>query len=128
MLMLCGIYRLEYPPKHKIQAKKSISKWNRGMEELDEDILFDDVQPENGGVSGSGGTMSKGIPSLKSLCEKVAIEYLLEPKNAVQLLEIADSMEAKELKKHCEVCYDALKCCGLAILLLHCLIPPIAMP
>jgi hypothetical protein len=33
------------------------------MEELDEDILFDDVQPENGGVSGSGDMMS----SLKML-------------------------------------------------------------
>nr|CAB3452005.1 unnamed protein product [Digitaria exilis] len=51
---------------------------------------------------GSNGEMSKTIPSLKSLCEKVAVEYLLEPKNAIQLLEVADSLEAKELKKHCE--------------------------
>jgi hypothetical protein len=27
----------------------------------------------------------------------------MEPKNAIQLLEVADSLEAKELKKHCEV-------------------------
>jgi inhibitor of Bruton tyrosine kinase len=121
MLVLSSMYHPEYPPKPKIQSKKSIFG---GMEELDEDILFDDVQPESG-VSGCSGTMSKGIPSLKSLCEKVAIEYLMEPKNAVQLLEVADSLEAKELKKHCEVCYNALLCYGLAILLLHSLISPI---
>jgi inhibitor of Bruton tyrosine kinase len=124
MLVLSSIYHPEYPPKPKIKSKKSISEWNGGMEELDEDILFDDVRPESG-VSGCSSTMSKGIPSLKSLCEKVAIEYLMEPKNAVQLLEVADSLEAKELKKHCEVCYDALLCYGLAILLLHSLISPI---
>lgn len=114
MLVLSSIYHPEYPPKPKIEAKKSISGWNGGMEELDEDILFDDVRSESG-VAGSSGTLSKGIPSLKSLCEKVAIEYLMEPRNAIQLLEVADSLEAKELKKHCEVCYDALVCCGLAI-------------
>ncbi|TVU41524.1 hypothetical protein EJB05_15052 [Eragrostis curvula] len=101
MLVLSSIYHPEYPPKPKVEAKKSMSEWNGGMEELDEDILFDDVRPESG-VSGSSGTLSKGVPSLKSLCEKVAIEYLLEPRNAIQLLEVADSLEAKELKKHCE--------------------------
>ncbi|CAN6181353.1 unnamed protein product [Urochloa humidicola] len=101
MLMLSSIYHPEYPPKPKIQSTKSMSEWNSGMEELDEDILFDDVQPDSG-LSGSSGEMNKGIPSLKSLCEKVAVEYLLEPKNAIQLLEVADSLEAKELKKHCE--------------------------
>ncbi|KAL6647001.1 hypothetical protein ACP70R_014441 [Stipagrostis hirtigluma subsp. patula] len=101
MLVLSSIYHPEYPPKPKIQAKKSMSEWNGGIEELDEDIMFNDVQPDSD-VSGSSGEMSKGIPSLKSLCEKVAIEHLMEPKNAIQLLEIADSLEAKELKKHCE--------------------------
>ncbi|XP_062186986.1 uncharacterized protein LOC133890569 isoform X2 [Phragmites australis] len=102
MLVLSSIYHPEYPCKPKIQGKRStISEWNGGMEELDEDNLFNDAQPVNG-VSGSSGEMSKGVPSLKSLCEKVAIEYLLEPKNAIQLLEVADSLEAKELKKHCE--------------------------
>ncbi|KAG2631819.1 hypothetical protein PVAP13_2NG048800 [Panicum virgatum] len=101
MLVLSSIYHPEYPPKPKIQVIKSMSEWNSGMEELDEDILFNDVQPDSG-LSGSCSEMSKGIPSLKSLCEKVAVEYLLEPKNAIQLLEVADSLEAKELKKHCE--------------------------
>ncbi|GJN24614.1 hypothetical protein PR202_gb12367 [Eleusine coracana subsp. coracana] len=101
MLVLSSIYHPEYPPKPKIQSKKSLSEWNGGMEELNEDILFDDVRPESV-VSGSSCMMSKGVPSLKSLCEKVAIECLMEPKNAIQLLEIADSLEAKELKKHCE--------------------------
>jgi inhibitor of Bruton tyrosine kinase len=102
MLVLSSIYHPEYPPKPKSQGLKSMLEWNGGTEELGEDILFDDVQP-NSGLSGSSGEMSKGVPSLKSLCEKVAVEYLLEPKNSIQLLEIADSLEAKELKKHCEV-------------------------
>ncbi|TKW30578.1 hypothetical protein SEVIR_2G047400v4 [Setaria viridis] len=101
MLVLSSIYHPEYPPKPKIQSINSMSEWNSGMEELDEDILFNDVQPDSG-LSGSSGEMSKTVPSLKSLCEKVAVEYLLEPKNAIQLLEVADSLEAKELKKHCE--------------------------
>ncbi|XP_062189069.1 uncharacterized protein LOC133892363 isoform X2 [Phragmites australis] len=101
MLVLSSIYHPEYPPKPKIQGEKSMSEWNGGMEELDEDIMFNDVQTDSS-VSGSSGQMSTGVPSLKSLCEKVAIEYLMEPKNAIQLLEVADSLEAKELKKHCE--------------------------
>ncbi|KAJ1265932.1 hypothetical protein BS78_08G111400 [Paspalum vaginatum] len=101
MLVLSSIYHPEYPPKPKIQGIKSMLEWNSGMEELDEDIMFNDVQ-HNSGITGSSGEMSKGVPSLKSLCEKVAVEYLLEPKNAIQLLEVADSLEAKELKKHCE--------------------------
>ncbi|KAL5197319.1 hypothetical protein ABZP36_000831 [Zizania latifolia] len=101
MLVLSSIYHPEYPPKPKIQGKKPMLEWNGGMEELDEDILFNDVQPESA-ISGGDGEMRKGAPTLKSLCEKVAIEYIMEPKNAIQLLEVAESLEAKELKKHCE--------------------------
>lgn len=112
MLVLSSIYHPEYPPKPKIKGIKSMLECNSGMEELDEDILFTDVQPDSG-LTGSSGEMSKCVPSLKSLCEKVAIEYLLEPKNAIQLLEVADSLEAKELKKHCEVMHNALACYSL---------------
>uniref|UniRef100_A0ACD5UYW0 Uncharacterized protein n=1 Tax=Avena sativa TaxID=4498 RepID=A0ACD5UYW0_AVESA len=101
MLVLSSIYHPEYPPKPKIQDKKSSLEWSGMMEELDEDILFNDVQPETD-PSGNNCAVNKGIPSLKSLCEKVAIQYIMEPKNSVQLLEVADSLEAKELKKHCE--------------------------
>jgi hypothetical protein len=110
MLVLSSIYHPEYPPKPKIQDKKSSIEWSGMMEELDEDILFNDVQPETD-PAGNNCAMSKGIPSLKSLCEKVAIQYIMEPKNAIQLLEVADSLEAKELKKHCEV--NTLVCCKL---------------
>ncbi|VAH30517.1 unnamed protein product [Triticum turgidum subsp. durum] len=101
MLVLSSIYHPEYPPKPKFQSKKPSSEWSGVMEELDEDILFTDVQPETD-LSVTSNEMSKGIPSLKSLCEKVAIQHIMEPKNAIQLLEVADSLEAKELKKHCE--------------------------
>ena len=105
MLVLSSIYHPEYPPKPKIQSKKPSSEWSGVMEELDEDILFTDVQPETD-LSVTNSEMSKGIPSLKSLCEKVAIQHIMEPKNAIQLLEVADSLEAKELKKHCEVIHQ----------------------
>ncbi|XP_006657475.1 uncharacterized protein LOC102715316 isoform X2 [Oryza brachyantha] len=101
MLVLSSIYHPEYPPKPKIQGKKAILEWNGGMEELDEDVMFNDVQSDSG-ISVGNSVIRKGAPSLKSLCEKVAIEHIMEPKNAIQLLEVAESLEAKELKKHCE--------------------------
>ncbi|KAK9290069.1 hypothetical protein L1049_008233 [Liquidambar formosana] len=45
---------------------------------------------------------SRPVPSLKNLCEKVAAECLVEPRNVIQLLEIADSLGADDLKKYCE--------------------------
>jgi hypothetical protein len=42
-------------------------------------------------------------PSLKELCENVVCQQIVEPKNALQILEVADSLGASKLRKHCEV-------------------------
>ncbi|KAE9599647.1 hypothetical protein Lal_00046174 [Lupinus albus] len=72
-------------------------------EELNEDILFEDMESNNMIYSVQNDTSDqRSIPSLKSLCEKVAAECLVEPRNALQLFEIADSLDANDLKKYCE--------------------------
>ncbi|CAA6653770.1 unnamed protein product [Spirodela intermedia] len=80
MLVVCALY---HPPYR-----------------FDADFMFDDPRPES--EMGEDELISKPIPSLKSLCEKVAAEVLVEPRNAIPLLEIADSLEANDLRAHCE--------------------------
>ncbi|KAJ7976408.1 ankyrin repeat family protein / regulator of chromosome condensation (RCC1) family protein [Quillaja saponaria] len=62
--------------------------------------LYHPVYAPNMKQKGTSGWRS--IPSLKSLFEKVAADSLVEPRNALQLLEIAVSIEADDLRKHCE--------------------------
>lgn len=84
------------PQKLKLNVREE-------SEEFDEDFLFNDMESNN-----LLSTIQKDdfgqrpIPSLKGLCEKVAAECLVEPRNAIQLLEIADSLGADDLRKHCE--------------------------
>ncbi|KAG1347975.1 Inhibitor of Bruton tyrosine kinase [Cocos nucifera] len=78
-------------------------KDNTESEELDEEILFDDIHTDISPKAMQSVSICTGdVPSLKCLCERVAAEFLVEPKNAIQLLEIADSLEADNLRKHCE--------------------------
>lgn len=84
-------------------------------DELCEGFMFDDVEHEDimshmqtddseiQALPISGIPCEKSAPSLKSLCESVAAEHLVDPRNAIQLLEIADSLGADDLKRHCEV-------------------------
>ncbi|XP_020095639.1 uncharacterized protein LOC109715170 [Ananas comosus] len=104
LIVLSAHYHPVYPPKQQTSQLNPTAEENVELEELDEEILFSDVQTKSSGKgSQNEEKFSKGeVPSLKSLCEKVACEFLVEPRNAVQLLEIADSLEADELRKHCE--------------------------
>ncbi|KAL6575179.1 hypothetical protein OROMI_012464 [Orobanche minor] len=83
--------------------------------ELREGFMFDDVESEDvlfnmqkddnptPAASISRNFFEKNsIPSLKSLCEKMAADHLVEPRNVIQLLEIADTLGADNLKRHCE--------------------------
>ncbi|XP_051150279.1 uncharacterized protein LOC127264787 isoform X2 [Andrographis paniculata] len=85
------------------------------LDELHESFMFDDMEPENElsntqkddyGNSALQVSVNspdqRSVPSLKSLCEKMAAEHLVEPRNVLQLLEIADSLGADDLKTHCE--------------------------
>lgn len=103
MLIVCALYHPMYPISLATSQQKPISDDNSESEELDEELLFKDVQGDNISLTKqSDNSISRSVPSLKSLCEKVAAEFLVEPKNALQLLEIADSLGADELRKHCE--------------------------
>lgn len=103
LLIVGSLYHPAYPPSVAKNPQKVKPKVGDELEELDEDFMFNDM--ESDGVLSTVQKDDAGnrtIPSLKSLCEKVAAECLVEPRNAVQMLEIADSLGADDLKKHCE--------------------------
>ena len=94
-----------YHPAYTSSAVKGPQKPIKDEpEEIDEDLLFNDTYSENPlPIIQDDDSSKKAIPSLKSICEKVAAEKLVEPRNAIQLLEIADSLMADDLRKYCEV-------------------------
>ncbi|XP_075638521.1 uncharacterized protein LOC142610565 isoform X2 [Castanea sativa] len=103
LLVVGSLYHPVYPPNVAENPQKLKLNVRDEPEEFDEDFMFNDLESIN-----LLSTVQKDdcghrpIPSLKSLCEKVAAECLVEPRNAIQLLEIADSLEANDLRKHCE--------------------------
>ena len=110
LLIVGSLYHPVYPPNVAENPQKLKLNVRDKPEEFDEDFMFNDLESIN-----LLSTVQKDdcghrpIPSLKSLCEKVAAECLVEPRNAIQLLEIADSLEANDLRKHCEV-YSLMYC------------------
>lgn len=110
LLIVGSLYHPVYPPNVAENPQKLKLNVGDEPEEFDEDFMFNDLESIN-----LLSTVQKDdcghrpIPSLKSLCEKVAAECLVEPRNAIQLLEIADSLEANDLRKHCEV-YSLMYC------------------
>lgn len=118
LLIVSSLYHPGYLPN--IDDSSQNLKIPDELDELHEGFAFDDVEPENdlcntqkddftsSALLGSiNSSEKKGVPSLKSLCEKMAAEHLVEPRNVLQLLEIADSLGADDLKEHCEVCFTA---------------------
>lgn len=104
LLIVASLYHPIYP-FNVMETSQQLKLNDRDdMEELTEDILFEDVESNDMiSIVQKDNLGSRIIPSLKSLCEKVAADCLMEPRNAIQLLEIADSLEANDLKKYCEV-------------------------
>lgn len=104
LLIVASLYHPVYPINTIDNSQKLKSNNGSSMDELSEDILFEDIDSHNSLDTVQNDNLSqRSTPSLKSLCEKVAAESLLEPRNAIQLLEIADSLGADDLKKYCEV-------------------------
>ncbi|KAI4348466.1 hypothetical protein L6164_009189 [Bauhinia variegata] len=103
LLIVASLYHPIYPPNMN-KDSQNLKLDNRDeIEELNEDILFEDMEPNNMTSSIRRDNFGpRPIPSLKSLCEKVAADCLVEPRNAIQLLEIADSLGADDLRKYCE--------------------------
>lgn len=106
LLVVASLYHPAYAPAALTKYLTLQADESRGVqhEELDEGFMFDDVESVNVLPSAQhDNPKERTVPSLKSLCEKVAAESIVEPRNAIQLLEIADSLGAHDLKKYCEV-------------------------
>lgn len=102
LLAISSLYHPVYPPS-KVGSSQKL-KLSEEVKELDEDFMFESV--EAGSVfscSQSDDLNEKQTPSLMGLCEKVAAECIVEPRNCIQILEIADALGADDLKKYCEV-------------------------
>lgn len=105
LMVVASLYHPAYAPAAltnylTVQADETRREQH---EELDEGFMFDDVESVSVLPSPQHDKpKERTAPSLKSLCEKVAAECIVEPRNAIQLLEIADSLGAHDLKKYCE--------------------------
>lgn len=120
LMIISSLYHPGYLPS--IADSSQNMKILGELDELHEAFAFDDeMEPENdlcytqkddfsrSALLGSENVPEKkSVPSLKSLCENMAAEHLVEPRNVLQLLEIADTLGADDLKKHCEVCFTVL--------------------
>ena len=116
LLIVSSLYHPCFLPQFSDGSPKQEIKGE--LDELREGFMFDDVENEdvlsdmkddneNPALPSFRNSFEKpSAPSLKSLCEKVAAEHLVEPRNAIQVLEIADSLGADDLKRHCAVCFN----------------------
>ncbi|GFZ09302.1 ankyrin repeat family protein [Actinidia rufa] len=106
LLIIGSLYHPVYPPSIVNGPTKLKANVTSELDELDGDFMFNDMESDkilSPVQQGDVGNRSiDSIPTLKSLCEKVAAEFLVEPRNALQLLEIADSLGADDLRKHSE--------------------------
>ncbi|XP_050237471.1 uncharacterized protein LOC126687119 isoform X2 [Mercurialis annua] len=103
LLILGSLYHPVYPSGMSDCPQKQNLQVDDEVEEFNEDFMFDD--PESNCMPSTirkDDSEQRSAPSLLSLCEKVAADSLVEPRNAIQMLEIADTLEADNLKKHCE--------------------------
>lgn len=103
LLVVGSLYHPIYPPNAAKNPQKLKSIGN-DLEDFDEDFMFNDIESNKMlSTLEKDNSGCRQVPSLKSLCEKVAAECMVEPRNSLQLLEIADSLGAEDLRKHCEV-------------------------
>lgn len=103
LLIVASLHHPVYPPNGVINPLKLKLNSATEVEEFDEVLMLNNEADRISSGALKDVLKDRPVPSLKSLCEKVAAECLVEPRNAIQLLEIADSLEADNLRKHCEV-------------------------
>lgn len=104
LLIVASVYHPSYPLNTNENSYRLKLDDKDGVGELCEEILFEDMETNNMiSCTQTDNSGRQSVPSLKGLCEKAAAEHLVEPRNAIQLLEIADSLGADDLKKYCEV-------------------------
>ncbi|XAR64848.1 hypothetical protein NMG60_11008720 [Bertholletia excelsa] len=103
LLIVGSLYHPIYPSSTINSSNKIKPSARNELDELDEDFIFNDLDSDKiSSTINKADVRSRPPPTLKGLCEKVAAEHLLELQNALQLLEIADSLGADHLRKHCE--------------------------
>uniref|UniRef100_A0A6P4AWN4 uncharacterized protein LOC107433525 isoform X1 n=1 Tax=Ziziphus jujuba TaxID=326968 RepID=A0A6P4AWN4_ZIZJJ len=102
LLVIGSLYHPEYPSDLFKNPSKKTSNVRDELDEREEELMFDDMESCTQPTIQNEDSGLRPVPSLKSLCEKVAAENLVEPRNAIQLLEIADSLGADDLRKYCE--------------------------
>lgn len=103
LLFISSLYHPTYPPSVVHHSQNLKLNVDDELDELEENFVHDEVDTGNALFTiQKEDTGTTPVPSLKSLCEKVAAEFLVEPHSAIQLLEIADSLGADDLRKHCE--------------------------
>lgn len=106
LLIVGSLYHPIYPSSDDKSPQTQMVQVRDEIEELEEDSMFNDAESNHmSSVVEEDDSGQKSIPSLKALCEKAAAESLVEPRNVIQMLEIADSLGAEDLRKHCEVNY-----------------------
>lgn len=118
LLIISSLYHPGYPPNMLKNGSMLKPKMESDTDELDQGFMFDEVESEEVlFISEKDTVKNKTAPALKSLCETVAAEHLVEPRNAIQLLEISDSLGAEDLRKHCEVfsCSSMCFICDLLV-------------
>uniref|UniRef100_A0A803MWB3 RCC1-like domain-containing protein n=1 Tax=Chenopodium quinoa TaxID=63459 RepID=A0A803MWB3_CHEQI len=103
LLIVGSTYHPAYPVNAVQDCENLKPAVSDVLGELDEGFMYNDMESDN---AKSGVKMEnvgdKVVPSLKGLCEKVAAQCLVEPRNALQMLEIADTLDAGDLRKYCE--------------------------
>ena len=100
-LAVASLYGPTYSTK-PVNDLPAVSKaTGEGEESTDEEADVEEEPETLGAVAPN--KVDEGVPSLKDLCQKVVADSIVEPKNALQLLEFADSLGADHLKRYCEV-------------------------
>lgn len=103
LLIIGSLYHPPYSPifiKNPQELKLNVKSEE---DEIDEDFVFNVEESSSfKSLCTEDDSGQRAVPSLKSLCQRAAAEFLVEPRNAMQLLEIADSLGADDLRKHCE--------------------------
>lgn len=103
LLVIGSLYHPIYPPSMAKNPQKQESNVSDQLEELNNEyLILNDLDSCNLQPTADEDSGKRPVPSLKSLCEKVAAENLVEPRNAMQLLEIADCLGGDDLRKYCE--------------------------
>eukprot|EP00249_Psilotum_nudum_P024626 c29240_g3_i1 orf=961-3504(+) len=105
-LVAAAVYLPKFPPKHTSETNPVTGAVSKDLDESDEVPDVDDSSlvwlHSKSKVCLETEKQPWCIPSLKDICQRVMVEYVVEPKNALHLLEIADSLGAHDLRKHCE--------------------------